>query len=78
MEPSPTIGLLGDVMLGRLVARRLEEEPPGRLWSDELKGFLRGCDVVICNLQCSTTSATRSTDYQVDPDLRNDLGVLAL
>jgi poly-gamma-glutamate capsule biosynthesis protein CapA/YwtB (metallophosphatase superfamily) len=49
---STTIGLLGDVMLGRSVAERLGEVPPERLWSQELTELLGACDAVICNLEC--------------------------
>jgi poly-gamma-glutamate capsule biosynthesis protein CapA/YwtB (metallophosphatase superfamily) len=51
-EPTPTIGLLGDVMLGRLVAERLALEPPDRVWSDELAELCRSCDALLCNLEC--------------------------
>jgi poly-gamma-glutamate capsule biosynthesis protein CapA/YwtB (metallophosphatase superfamily) len=47
-----TIGLLGDVMLGRQVARALGELPPERVWSDELAELCRSCDALICNLEC--------------------------
>ena len=48
----PTIAMLGDVMLGRGVAERLRSTPPAELWSPELRGLLRSCDAVICNLEC--------------------------
>jgi poly-gamma-glutamate capsule biosynthesis protein CapA/YwtB (metallophosphatase superfamily) len=51
-DAGPTIGLLGDVMLGRLVAERLEREPPERVWSDELAALCRSCDALVCNLEC--------------------------
>ena len=47
-----TIGLLGDVMLGREVARVLAEGPPERVWSDELLELCRSCDALVCNLEC--------------------------
>jgi poly-gamma-glutamate capsule biosynthesis protein CapA/YwtB (metallophosphatase superfamily) len=47
-----TIGLLGDVMLGREVARAIDEGPPERVWSDELAELCRACDALICNLEC--------------------------
>jgi poly-gamma-glutamate capsule biosynthesis protein CapA/YwtB (metallophosphatase superfamily) len=47
-----TIGLLGDVMLGRAVAERLAEIPPEEVWSPELRELCRSCDLVICNLEC--------------------------
>jgi poly-gamma-glutamate capsule biosynthesis protein CapA/YwtB (metallophosphatase superfamily) len=49
---SLTIGLLGDVMLGRGVAERLTEVPPEELWSPELRELCLDCDAVICNLEC--------------------------
>jgi poly-gamma-glutamate capsule biosynthesis protein CapA/YwtB (metallophosphatase superfamily) len=52
VEPAPTIGLLGDVMLGRAVAQRLEEVAPERLWSDELLELCASCDAIVCNLEC--------------------------
>ena len=48
----PTIGLLGDVMLGRGVAERLAEVPPEEIWSPELRELCGTCDLVICNLEC--------------------------
>jgi len=49
---TPTIGLLGDVMLGRGVARRLGEAPPEDVWAPELRELCRSCDLVIANLEC--------------------------
>jgi poly-gamma-glutamate capsule biosynthesis protein CapA/YwtB (metallophosphatase superfamily) len=49
---APTIALLGDVMLGRLVAERLEREAPEGVWSDELAELCRSCDALVCNLEC--------------------------
>jgi poly-gamma-glutamate capsule biosynthesis protein CapA/YwtB (metallophosphatase superfamily) len=51
-EPTPTIGLLGDVMLGRLVAERVDRGRPERVWSDELAELCRSCDALVCNLEC--------------------------
>jgi poly-gamma-glutamate capsule biosynthesis protein CapA/YwtB (metallophosphatase superfamily) len=48
----PTIGLLGDVMLGRAVGEHLAEVPPEDLWSQELRELCLSCDLVICNLEC--------------------------
>jgi poly-gamma-glutamate capsule biosynthesis protein CapA/YwtB (metallophosphatase superfamily) len=47
-----TIGLLGDVMLGRGVAERLAEIPPEDVWSAELRELCLSCDLMICNLEC--------------------------
>jgi poly-gamma-glutamate capsule biosynthesis protein CapA/YwtB (metallophosphatase superfamily) len=49
---TPTIGLLGDVMLGRGVGGRLTEDPPEDVWAPELRDLCRSCDLVICNLEC--------------------------
>jgi poly-gamma-glutamate synthesis protein (capsule biosynthesis protein) len=51
-----TIGLLGDVMLGRSVAGRLAEVPPEDVWAPELQEVCGGCDLVICNLECCLSS----------------------
>jgi poly-gamma-glutamate capsule biosynthesis protein CapA/YwtB (metallophosphatase superfamily) len=48
----PTIGLLGDVMLGRGVAEHLAEVPPEEVWSPELRELCWACDLMICNLEC--------------------------
>src|SRR5918911_3348997 len=50
--PDVTIGLLGDVMLGRTVAERLRATPPELVWSEELRALCAGCDAVVCNLEC--------------------------
>jgi poly-gamma-glutamate capsule biosynthesis protein CapA/YwtB (metallophosphatase superfamily) len=49
---SPTIGLLGDVMLGRVVAEHLDSERPEQVWSDEVVALCRSCDALLCNLEC--------------------------
>jgi poly-gamma-glutamate capsule biosynthesis protein CapA/YwtB (metallophosphatase superfamily) len=51
-DATPTIGLLGDVMLGRLVAERLDRGRPERVWSDELAELCRSCNALVCNLEC--------------------------
>jgi poly-gamma-glutamate capsule biosynthesis protein CapA/YwtB (metallophosphatase superfamily) len=51
MGPSPTTGLLGDVMLGRAVGVEREAEPEAS-WSDEVLELTRACDLVIANLEC--------------------------
>jgi poly-gamma-glutamate capsule biosynthesis protein CapA/YwtB (metallophosphatase superfamily) len=48
----PTIGLLGDVMLGRLVGERLADLEPVEVWSRELRDLFAECDAVVCNLEC--------------------------
>ena len=53
MTPSgPTVGLLGDAMLGRGVADRLIRDPHARLWSDDMMRVCASCDVLFCNLEC--------------------------
>jgi poly-gamma-glutamate synthesis protein (capsule biosynthesis protein) len=49
---SATIGLLGDVMLGRMVADRLAQGAPERVFSDELARLCGSCDALLCNLEC--------------------------
>jgi poly-gamma-glutamate capsule biosynthesis protein CapA/YwtB (metallophosphatase superfamily) len=49
---SPTIGLLGDVMLGRSVADALREVAPEHLWGPAVREVAATCDAVICNLEC--------------------------
>lgn len=52
----PTIGLLGDVMLGRSVAERLAEAPPEEVWTPQVRELCSRCDLVICNLECCLSS----------------------
>jgi poly-gamma-glutamate capsule biosynthesis protein CapA/YwtB (metallophosphatase superfamily) len=47
-----TIGLLGDIMLGRGVAETLAHTPPADVWAPELRELLRGCEMVVGNLEC--------------------------
>jgi poly-gamma-glutamate capsule biosynthesis protein CapA/YwtB (metallophosphatase superfamily) len=49
---TPTIGLLGDVMLGRAVGERLASVRPERVWSEELIELCGTCDALVCNLEC--------------------------
>jgi poly-gamma-glutamate capsule biosynthesis protein CapA/YwtB (metallophosphatase superfamily) len=51
-DTGATIGLLGDVMLGRGVARRLEDVAAERVWSADVIQLCAACDAVICNLEC--------------------------
>jgi poly-gamma-glutamate capsule biosynthesis protein CapA/YwtB (metallophosphatase superfamily) len=57
----PTIGILGDVMLGRGVAEELSEGSPERLWSPELSELARSCDLLVCNLECCISERGRPT-----------------
>jgi poly-gamma-glutamate capsule biosynthesis protein CapA/YwtB (metallophosphatase superfamily) len=47
-----TVGLAGDTMLGRMVAERLHEVPPDRLFSSEVVDAARGADLFVLNLEC--------------------------
>jgi poly-gamma-glutamate capsule biosynthesis protein CapA/YwtB (metallophosphatase superfamily) len=49
---APTVALLGDVMLGRGVAKELESRQPADLWSPEVREVAGTCDAVLCNLEC--------------------------
>jgi poly-gamma-glutamate capsule biosynthesis protein CapA/YwtB (metallophosphatase superfamily) len=59
---TPTIALLGDVMLGRAVAERLAEVPPEEVWAPEVRELCRSCDLVICNLECCISSHGEPTE----------------
>ena len=48
----PTVGILGDVMLGRAVAETLATPPPPELWGEELRALCNSLDLVVCNLEC--------------------------
>jgi poly-gamma-glutamate capsule biosynthesis protein CapA/YwtB (metallophosphatase superfamily) len=58
---TPTIALLGDVMLGRAVAERLAEVPPEEVWAPEVRELCRSCDLVICNLECCISARGEPT-----------------
>jgi poly-gamma-glutamate capsule biosynthesis protein CapA/YwtB (metallophosphatase superfamily) len=47
-----SVGLLGDVMLGRAVAEALKSTPPSELWGAELRDLCASLDLVVCNLEC--------------------------
>ncbi len=59
---TPTIALLGDVMLGRAVAERLAEIPPEEVWAPEVRELCRSCDLVICNLECCVSARGAPTE----------------
>jgi Bacterial capsule synthesis protein PGA_cap len=59
---TPTIALLGDVMLGRAVAERLAEVEPEEVWSAELRELCGSCDLVISNLECCISGRGTPTD----------------
>jgi poly-gamma-glutamate capsule biosynthesis protein CapA/YwtB (metallophosphatase superfamily) len=49
---SLTVGLLGDVMLGRGVGELLRVRPPETVWTSELRALASACDLVVANLEC--------------------------
>ena len=55
------IGLLGDVMLGRMVAEELQRRPPETLWAPELRDLAGSLDLVVCNLECCVSARGRPT-----------------
>lgn len=57
----PAIGLLGDVMLGRSVGEKLQEEPGAELWSEELRSLCTSLDLMICNLECCVSERGEPT-----------------
>jgi poly-gamma-glutamate capsule biosynthesis protein CapA/YwtB (metallophosphatase superfamily) len=58
-----TIGLLGDVMLGRGVAAALADgAAPEELWSAEVRRTCAECDLVVCNLECCLSEGGRRTE----------------
>jgi len=60
------IGLLGDVMLGRGVARALESADPADVWHDELRDLCHRCDAVIANLECCISTRGEPTSRVPD------------
>jgi poly-gamma-glutamate capsule biosynthesis protein CapA/YwtB (metallophosphatase superfamily) len=61
-----TIGLLGDVMLGRGVAERLASARPDEVWAPELIDITSSLDLVVCNLECCISSRGAPTDLLRD------------
>jgi poly-gamma-glutamate capsule biosynthesis protein CapA/YwtB (metallophosphatase superfamily) len=62
MTGSPTIGLLGDVMLGRTVGETLTAAGAHELWSPALREVFGDCDAVVCNLECCISARGRRTE----------------
>jgi poly-gamma-glutamate capsule biosynthesis protein CapA/YwtB (metallophosphatase superfamily) len=56
-----TIGLLGDVMLGRKVAERLVRDPGAEVWSPQLREICRACDLLVLNLECCVSARGERT-----------------
>jgi poly-gamma-glutamate synthesis protein (capsule biosynthesis protein) len=63
---SPTIGLLGDIMLGRQVAEVLGHAPPEAVWAPEVRDLLGACDVVLGNLECCVSERGAATTRIAD------------
>jgi poly-gamma-glutamate capsule biosynthesis protein CapA/YwtB (metallophosphatase superfamily) len=61
-----TIGLLGDVMLGRKVAERLARDPDAELWSPPLRDACRACDALVLNLECCVSARGAPTSVIAD------------
>jgi poly-gamma-glutamate capsule biosynthesis protein CapA/YwtB (metallophosphatase superfamily) len=61
MDGSPTIALLGDVMLGRTVGETLTAASAHELWSPAVREVLGECDAVVCNLECCISERGRRT-----------------
>ena len=57
-----SIGLLGDLMLGRGVAETLATHPPEQLWSPELRELASSLDLVVANLECCISRRGNPTD----------------
>ncbi|HYY80710.1 MAG TPA: CapA family protein [Actinomycetes bacterium] len=56
MEPSATVALAGDTMLGRGVARALAAGPPAALLAPEVVAAAREADLVVLNLECCVSA----------------------
>jgi poly-gamma-glutamate capsule biosynthesis protein CapA/YwtB (metallophosphatase superfamily) len=59
---APTIALLGDVMLGRLVGERLADIEPAEVWSPAVRDVLAECAAVVCNLECCISDRGHPTE----------------
>ncbi len=57
-----SIGLLGDVMLGRGVGQELAGRPPESTWDPGLRALTASLDLLICNLECCLSERGRPTD----------------
>jgi hypothetical protein len=54
-----TVGLAGDTMLGRSVARALATTPPQALVAPEVRDVLGQADLVVLNLECCISERGR-------------------
>jgi poly-gamma-glutamate capsule biosynthesis protein CapA/YwtB (metallophosphatase superfamily) len=57
----PSIGVLGDVMLGRGVAQRLNQSVTPTVWGEALLALTASLDLVIANLECCLAIGGRPT-----------------
>jgi poly-gamma-glutamate capsule biosynthesis protein CapA/YwtB (metallophosphatase superfamily) len=64
------IGLMGDVMLGRLVDEHLENVPAASIWGDLLP-IMNKTDFNLANLECALTTSTEAApktfQFKADP-----------
>ncbi len=58
---SIAIGLLGDVMLGRMVAEALHRQAPETVWAPELRPLAEPLDLVVGNLECCISTRGEPT-----------------
>jgi poly-gamma-glutamate synthesis protein (capsule biosynthesis protein) len=56
------LALIGDVMLGRGVAQRLQREGPRSLFADELVAVVHEADIALANLECCISERGRPAD----------------
>jgi hypothetical protein len=57
-----SIGLLGDVMLGRGVADRLAAGAPDSVWAPELIEITSTLELLVCNLECVVSDRGQPTE----------------
>jgi hypothetical protein len=57
-----SIGLLGDVMLGRGVAERLAAGAPEEVWAPELIEITSSLELLVCNLECAVSDRGRPVE----------------
>jgi poly-gamma-glutamate capsule biosynthesis protein CapA/YwtB (metallophosphatase superfamily) len=63
---TPTICLLGDVMLGRKVAETLATTPAAEVWSAGVREACAACDALVVNVECCVS--TRGTPTSLIPE----------
>ena len=70
MKESITIGLAGDVMIGRLVDEYLYKAEPSYIWGDFLP-ILKSTDINLINLEAALTNETKKVakvfNFKSDP-----------